>query len=1088
MRHNETVTLVPLFAVMPFVIFVFLGCAPLPLLAQYTTASMAGNVVDPTGAMVPAAEVTVRNTETGFKQTTQTDAGGTFLFPSLPVGVYQLKVEKPGFATYVQEGITLAVNQSARQAVTLKVGEISEKVTVSGDTELVTTGTSTVGQLVDQKRVLDLPLNGRTAQSLVFLAAGTVDETDRYCGLGCHGGVYPGEQQANINGSGPGGVNYQLDGTSHNDTYLNTNLPFPNPDAVQEFNLQSTNVTAEYGNAVGGTVNIVTKSGTNDIHGTAFEFLRNGALNARNFFAPKHDTLNRNQFGGSIGGPVVKDKLFYFGTFQGTRVHTAAEGRIAFVPTDAQRRGDFSSFLPDKQLVDPLTALPFPNNQIPADRLSPVSQFFLKTIPLPNGPGGQLTYSAANTAQTENQFMVKTDYNRSRHQLSGRYFFTDFDQPPEDATQNLLRAVGNGNAVRVQNLALNHTFTLSPKTLFNTWFGWNQQRGGSLSSAPYGFPDAGMKIAAPTPPEMFFDVGGYFTVSTNHLGDFDRGDWTIRENVTVVKGTHELHFGGEAVRVKNHLVNTFSMAGEFEFFNQLTGDNLADFMLGRASEFEQGGGEFKTLRGTRWGFFAQDNWRVNQRFTFNLGLRWDPYFPYQEVDGRVTCFQPGEKSVRYPNAPVGLTYGGKNHDASCPEPGSENNLLNFAPRLGFAYRLTQDGKTSLRGGLAYYYIPPQTSVFNLFVDTAPFSPRFLFNSVDILDPFGSAGVHNPFPEQYGPRVPGPEATFDTPAALYGVLQKDFRIPLLTSWNLTLERQLGADFVLRVAYIGNKGTFLSNDQKSLREANPAVYIPGASTPDNTQERRLYRDFSTVGLVSSSNNSHYHGLQLNVEKRFNHGLSLLANYTWSKMIDDYGWSNPFSRSFDHGISDDDVAHVFKFSNVWEVPKLNTAGVGGKVLNGWALNSIMAWQGGFPFSVYSGTDNSLSAVHRDRADFLGGTAQLDSGRPHGALVDKFFDISKFVPNAEGTFGNSGKNSLRGPKLFNMDFGLLKNTRINEHASVQFRAEFFNVFNNVNFISQSIDSQLSDFSPDPASNRFGKIFQARDPRILQFALKFVF
>ena len=180
----------------------------------------------------------------------------------------------------------------------------------------------------------------------------------------------------------------------------------------------------------------------------------------------------------------MKDKLFYFGTFQGTRVHTAAEGRIAFVPTDAQRRGDFSSFLPDKQLVDPLTALPFPNNQIPADRLSPVSQFFLKTIPLPNGPGGQLTYSAANTAQTENQFMVKTDYNRSRHQLSGRYFFTDFDQPPEDATQNLLRAVGNGNAVRVQNLALNHTFTLSPKTLFNTWFGWNQQRGGSLSSAP----------------------------------------------------------------------------------------------------------------------------------------------------------------------------------------------------------------------------------------------------------------------------------------------------------------------------------------------------------------------------------------------------------------------------------------------------------------------------------------------------------------------------------------------------------------------------------------------------------------------------
>ena len=248
---------------------------------------MAGNVVDPTGAMVPEAKVTVHNTETGFEQTVSTGATGAFLFPRLPVGVYQLTVEKPGFSTYVQEGITLTVNQSATQTVTLKVGEISEKVTVAADTELVTTGTATVGQLVDERRVVDLPLNGRTVQSLVFLAAGTVDVTDRYCGLGCHGGVYPGEQQAAVNGAGPGGVNYQLDGAGHNDTYLNTNLPFPNPDAVQEFNLQSDNMTAEYGNAIGGTVNIVTKSGTNTVHGTAFEFLRNGSLNARNFFADK---------------------------------------------------------------------------------------------------------------------------------------------------------------------------------------------------------------------------------------------------------------------------------------------------------------------------------------------------------------------------------------------------------------------------------------------------------------------------------------------------------------------------------------------------------------------------------------------------------------------------------------------------------------------------------------------------------------------------------------------------------------------------------------------------------------------------------
>ena len=1051
-----------------------------PLYAQYTTASMAGNVVDPTGAMVPDAKVTVRNTETGLEQTVSTAATGAFLFPRLPVGVYQLSVEKPGFSTYVQEGITLTVNQSATQTVTLKVGEISEKVTVAADTELVTTGTATVGQLVDERRIVDLPLNGRTVQSLVFLAAGAVDVTDRYCGLGCHGGVYPGEQQAAVNGAGPGAVNYQLDGAGHNDTYLNTNLPFPNPDAVQEFNLQADNMTAEYGNAVGGTVNIVTRSGTNSVHGTAFEFLRNGSLNARNFFADKHDSLRRNQFGGSVGGPIFKDKLFFFGTYQGTRQDTAPEGRIAFVPTQAERNGDFSDLLPGTQLINPVTKAPFLNNQIPSEQLSPAAKYFLQSIPLPTGPGRKLSYTGAKDTQSENQFMPKIDFVTGKHQISGRYYFTDFKEPPLVQTENLLAATSFGSAVRVQNVAVSYTYTFSPTFLTNTWFGWNQQRGGSRSSAPFGFPDAGIKIAAPTPPELSVEVGGGFSIESNHLGDFDRGDWTIRENVTKIKGSHELHFGGEAVRVKNHLVNTFLMAGYYGFFDQLSNDNIADFVLGDATIFQQGGGEFKRLAGTRWGFFAQDNWRVNHRLTLNLGLRWDPYIPYQEEDGRVTCFTPGAQSKRYPNAPVGLTYGGDNHDPECPKAGSDNNWGNLAPRIGFAYKLTPDGKTSFRGGAGYYYIPPQTSVFNLFVDTAPFSPQFTFVPASFDDPFSRAGVTNPFPEQYGPRVPGSDATFVTPTALYGVFQKDFHIPLLTTWNLTLERQLGADWVFRAAYVGNKGTFLSNDQKSLREYNPALYGPGASV-DNTQDRRVYPDFGQVGFVSSSNNSNHHALQLNVEKRFGRGLSLLANYTWAKSMDDYGWSNPFNRHFDYGLSDDDVKHVFKFSNVWEVPKMPITGFGGKVLNGWVLNSILTWRGGFPFTVRSGSDNSLSAVGRDRADFLGGDPQLDTGRPHGELIEQYFNTSLFVENALGTFGNSGKNILRGPGLFNTDFGLLKTTKITEQTSIQFRAEFFNIFNNVNFGDP--DNTVAD-GPD----QFGHIFSARSPRIIQFGLKFSF
>ena len=1051
-----------------------------PAHAQFTKASLSGTVADSSGAALAAAAVTVESPDTGFRQQQSTSAQGAFLFPELPVGNYSLTVEKEGFQTSVRPGIVLTVGQKARVDMALTVGSISQRLEVAAGSELVSTDNSTVGQVVSTQQVVNLPLDGRTAQSLVFLSAGTVDTTDRYCGLGCHGGVYPGEQQASVNGSGPGGVNYQLDGAGHNDTYLNTNLPFPNPDAVQEFSLQSSNLTAEYGSAVGGVVNIVTKSGTNRLHGTAFEFLRNGALNARNYFAADHDALKRNQFGGSIGGPILKDKLFFFGTYQGTRIRSSSQGQIAFVPTAAERAGDFSALLPGTQLVDPTSNVPYAGNRVPASQLSPVAAYLLKYIPLPNSGGRKLNYTGAKDQEEENQFMPKVDWVAGKHQISGRYFHTHFNQPPLIDKVNLLAATSLGNAVTVQNVAVSDTWSVKPSLLFSTWFGWNAQTGGSLSSAPFSFSAAGAKIAAPTPPELAMDVGGAFSINTNHNGNFDRGDWTLRENVTLVRGRHEIHLGGEGVRVKNDLVNTYAMAGYFNFGSNLTGDNLADFVLGKVSYFQQGGGEFKSLRGNRFGTFVQDNWRVNPALTVNLGVRWDPFFPYQEQKGRVTCFHPGAQSVRYPNAPLGLTYGGDNHDATCPKAGLDANLGNFAPRIGFALRLTQDGKTSLRGGFGYYYIPIQTSVFNLFVDTAPFSPQFTLNSVDFADPYGSSGIVNPFPSQYGPRVPLKDVTFTTPTSLYGVFQKTFHEPLLTTWNLTLERQIGSSWLTRVSYVGNKGTFLSNDQKSIKESNPAIYIPGASTQDNTQSRRLYSDFSTVGLVTSDSNSKYQSLQFNLEKRFAQGLTLLSNYTWSKTMDDYGWTNPFRRSFDYGLSDDDVQHNAKVSGVWELPKTHFTGLRGAVVNGWTLNGIVNWHSGFPFSILSGLDNSFSGVGRDRADYLGGKVALGNGRSHNAMTNQFFNTAAFGPNAIGTFGNSGKNLVRGPRYFKTDASLLKNFKLTEAVALQFRSEFFNLLNNVNFNAPGRIVSAPD--------SFGIITSAKDPRIIQFALKILF
>lgn len=636
--------------------------------------------------------------------------------------------------------------------------------------------------------------------------------------------------------------------------------------------------------------------------------------------------------------------------------------------------------------------------------------------------------------------------------------------------------------MHVRNVGVTHVFTATPALLFNTWFGLSDQNGASLPAARFGWPDIGVKITQPEdqPKESYFEVGGNFTGNTSWKGQFDRGDLTFRENVTWVRSSHEFHFGTEAVRLTKHFVNTYRMGGFFFFNGNLSGDNIADLMLGRASQFVQGGGEFTDLVGWRWSAFVQDNWRVSPRLTLNLGLRWDPMFPYQETEGRVTCFQPGVQSQRYPNAPRGLTVGGSDPDPGCPSAGAPNKLTNFAPRLGFGYRLTQDGRTSIRGGVGYYYTALTSNTFTMQTN-APFSPQYFLNDVDFADPYGSIGMQNPFPAQYASTLPGPDVPVTRPAGVGLTLPQDLRMPLMTQWSIFVERQLIGNFLLRTGYVGNKGTHLggSDNFKSRREINPAIYVPGDSTVRNIQDRRIHRDFSSVSIVNSGHNSHYHGLQLTLEKRFSRGVSLLSNYTWSKTIDDFGWTNPFDRAFDRGISDDDVAHVFKFSGIWQLPRAGVQPAVGKILNGWELSSNLIWRGGFPYTVRSGRDNSLTGVNRDRPDYIGGEADLASDRPHAELIERWFDTNRFVQNAPGTFGNLGKNTMRGPRFFNTDLAVIKNTQITERVRLQFRSEFFNVFNNVNFGQPN--ANLS-------SGSFGRITSAFDPRVIQLALKLGF
>jgi hypothetical protein len=717
--------------------------------------------------------------------------------------------------------------------------------------------------------------------------------------------------------------------------------------------------------------------------------------------------------------------------------------------------------------------------------VSAPAQYFLSHMPLPNGPNGELTYQGPSVVQNDDQYLIKANWNQTKNSVVGSWFWTRFYEPPDLSigATNVIASDGSGNQVTIKNLALNDTYTLSQRVLFNTWYSWTSQTGGSLSGAPFSYPAAGVQIAAPTPPELSMTVGGFFKIATNHLGTFDRGDYSIREDVTMERGPHDLHIGGEALHVYNNLVNTYNMSGSFTFSGNLSGSDISDFVLGTASNFQQGGGEYKNLSGILWSLYVQDNIRISPKLKGEVGLRWDPYYPYQEARGRIVCYLPGSaESVRFPNAPLGMLFGS---DPGCPSGGSLNNALNFAPRLGLSYQV--DRNTVVRGGAGLYFTPPENHESNGMVDTAPFSPLFNYaGNVNFANPYSSIGIPNPFPAQYATVSPTSSALFTLPVSIYGTFQHNWHMPELATWNLNVERQLGPTWVARISYSGNKGTFQNSGVLGFDEQNPAVYIPGSSTTANTQQRRLNPQFGSVGLFASNNDSHYEGIRMNVERRLSHGFSFLANYSHSRMEDDYapsgaskGQSDPFKRRFDYGISNDDIPNVFNLSGTGVIPSAPLHGLAGKLLNGWGVTGLINWRSGYTYSIFSGVDNSLSGVGSDRGDYVGGDTTLDSGRPHGELVQEYFNVSAFAKNAIGTFGNSGKNILRGPRYFDTDTGLLKNFSIVESKSLQFRAEFFNVFNSVNF---------GQPGNTLGSTSVGKITAANDPRILQLALKFNF
>ena len=1081
--------------------------------AQYTTARLSGTVTDPSGAVVAGATITVQDVGTGYTQTTKSTSVGQYLFPSLPVGGYQITVSVTGYTQYVQKGIVLSVGQAATQDVRLQVGMVSQQVVVTENPSLVTTDSATVDQLINQREISQLPLNGRDVQQLVFLAPGTTNVTANYCAANCEGGVFPSEQYAKVNGGGANGVNYLLDGVDANDTYINTNVPFPNPDAIQELNLITGNMSATYGNAIGGVVNVVTKSGTDQIHGDVFEFLQNNVLDASNYFSGGLvNPLKQNQFGGSVGGPILKNRLFYFGSYQGTRFRTAQNGQIASVPNADERTGDFSDLLPGTQLVNPNTGAPYLNNQIP---VSPVATYILNHIPLPNGPNDQLNFNGGPDAQNTDEYLAKVDFNFGKHHLSAHYFQMDYTDPVfVPPSSNLLQLRGDAEHLVLKNISVVDIYTISHTFLLSSYFGYNSENGTTLSSAPFSMADAGANMAVPqnrgggNAAVLNVTVGGEFTLPGTPYGVWNRGDQSLREIATWIKGKHEVQFGGEILRVRLPMGNQYQESGVFDFEN-LTGSPLADFELGAVSSFTQGGGLYLNFTGYRESLFVQDSWKATSRLLVTAGLRWDPFFPYTDSEGRVACFVPGAQSQRFPNAPVGMLFGGQNHDPGCPASSIYNNPKNFGPRLGFAYRITEDGSTSIRGGAGYYYEAPNTVAFEDVVGVPPFAPIINLASspgspwVSVADPYGSQGATNIFPAEFGPVNPGPNATFPSSGISFSqIFDRHFRLPMVLSWNLTAEHGFKQDWMLRAAYVGNSARHLSGtgDQESgLLQLNPSHWDPTLQ-----QEVPLYPLYGSIASINSGVDSNYNAAQITLQKRMTHGFSFLTNFTWAKELDAFApaGGSPYltnscscGRWFDYGPSDDDLSKTFKVNGEYMVPHVSLPKAVDKIVNGWELSATASWQTGFPFSIFSGADNSLSGMLGDRADLAVSSVQqavLGSGRSHAAEVQEWFNTSAFVPNAMGTFGDTGKNILRGPRFFDADLAAIKNTKISERLSLEFRAEFFNAFNNVNFGRP--DSNLADIGTtygqitgmagSSSSNTYG----TAQPRIIQFAVKMSF
>ena len=1047
-----------------------------------SSAQVSGVVRDSSGGALPGADVTITKIDTGAVRSAVAGTDGGFVLPNLPVGPYQLKVSLPGFTTYVQDGIVLQVSSNPQINVTLAVGVISEQVTVTANTTMVETHTTGIGQVVDNQRVMELPLNGRQATELIFLSglatsapAGDLNTNKNFPTV-----------TISVAGGQANGMTYIMDGGTHNDPFNNLNLPTPFPDALQEFKVETSALPARYGHHAASAVNLITKSGTNSFNGSVFEFNRNYRFNAKNAFATERDSLKRNQFGGTFGGPVVKNKLFFFGGYQGRIEKTNPATTISYVPTPAMLAGDFTTFASPTCNAGRQVTLGggFVNNQINPALLSSVAQGFAKYLPTQAAdPCGRVQYGIPNN-NTEHQVISKVDYTLSNNQsVFGRYLYAIYDNPATYDGKNVLTLSRTGQTNEAHSMVFGHTLVRSAfvnalRVTYNK----------TINDRPlpeyFTATDLGSKVYSPLPGYVGVNVtGNGFAVGSGgtNPGYFNSDGFQIADDVDIVKGNHQVAFGGNWIHTKIETQNNRPTNGAFSFNGQVTGLSLADFMLGRVSGgFLQGNPVFDYDDHDYVGAYVQDDWRVRPNLSLNVGVRWEPFIPLRNTYSWASHFDQsrfdqGLKSKVYPQAPAGLIFPG---DDGYPGRGTtQSKLAQFAPRLGAIWTPGQDGNTSIRAGWGMFYDTPHLFFNTRFSNNPPWGAQITIPNPagGWADPYQTYPGGNPFPA-----LNTEWATAAFPAfGVYVNAPMEINPTALQQWNVSVQRQVG-DWMLSTTYLGNRSINLWR----ATELNPAVFVPGATTGNTNARRLLIRQnpvegqyYGTIGHVDDSGRGNYHGLLLSAQRRMKNNLSVLTNWTISKCMSDPATTeitgptivNPNNPDLDYSYCSSDRRHVINVSMVTQTPAYANETMR-MLFSNWQFAPLVRWQSGNRATITTGVDNALTGLGGQR-----GVQILDD--PYGdGTPGNYLNRAAFTTPATGTYSDLAPFSVVNPSRLTNDLAISRTFRLGTGQGFQFRWEIFNVINHVNYNA-----------PTTALNsaNFGKILSAGDPRIMQFALK---